>query len=90
MTYTPQILDDDYKFSPSGYYYAPPDGSYQDYIDFIKDFPANAKPEAFGLHENADITKDQQEANQLLTSIQATQVNTKPCSRSNRISKWQQ
>lgn len=76
-------MDDDYKFSPSGYYYAPPDGGYQDYVDFIKDFSANAKPEAFGLHENADITKDQQEANQLLTSIQATQVNME----SDRLSK---
>lgn len=72
--YTPNILDDDYKLSASGIYYAPPDCKYQDYIDFIRDLPATAKPEAFGLHENADITKDQQEANQLLLSIEATQV----------------
>lgn len=74
VLYTPRILDDDYKFSPSGIYYAPPDCQYHEYVDFIRDFPLIAKPEAFGLHENADITKDQQEANQFLTSIQATQV----------------
>ncbi|KAL2653371.1 hypothetical protein R1flu_021499 [Riccia fluitans] len=73
--YIPEILDDDYKFSPSGLYFAPPDCKYQDYIDFIKDFPLQAKPECFGLHENADITKDQQESNLLLHSIQSTMAN---------------
>ncbi|KAL3685151.1 hypothetical protein R1sor_003173 [Riccia sorocarpa] len=74
--YIPEILDDDYKFSPSGVYCAPADGKYQDYIDFIKEFPLQAKPECFGLHENADITKDQQESNLLLHSIQATMAST--------------
>ncbi|BBM97612.1 dynein axonemal heavy chain [Marchantia polymorpha subsp. ruderalis] len=74
--YCPSILDDDYRFSPSGTYYAPPDGKFQDYIDFIKEFPLQAKPECFGLHENADITKDQQESNLLLHSVQATMANT--------------
>lgn len=35
--YTPDIISDPkYKMSPSGIYYAPPKGNYNDYIDFIK------------------------------------------------------
>ncbi len=74
VLYTPNILDDDYKFSASGIYYAPSDCQYADYIEFIKELPAITKPEAFGLHENADITKDQKEADELLSSVEATQV----------------
>jgi hypothetical protein len=59
VLYTPNILDDDYKFSASGIYYAPSDCQYANYIEFIKELPAITKLEAFGLHENADITKDQ-------------------------------
>lgn len=81
--YCPSILDDDYRFSPSGTYYAPPDGKFQDYIDFIKEFPLQAKPECFGLHENADITKDQQESNLLLHSVQATMVLFSPRQKNN-------
>ena len=56
--YTPEIGDDDYKLSESGLWYAPKDGDHQSYIDFIKGLPIEQKPEAFGLHENADISKD--------------------------------
>lgn len=35
--YTPKIIDDSrYKFSTSGFYYAPPKGSYDEYVEFIK------------------------------------------------------
>lgn len=35
--YNPDIIENPhYKFSPSGNYYAPPRGSYADYIEFIK------------------------------------------------------
>jgi hypothetical protein len=74
VLYTPSILDDDYKFSASGIYYAPSDCQYADYIEFIEELPAITKPEAFGLHENADITKDQKEADELLSAVEATQV----------------
>ncbi|EFJ31602.1 hypothetical protein SELMODRAFT_86461 [Selaginella moellendorffii] len=76
VLYTPEILEDDYAFSPSGIYYAPPDFEYDEYIEHIKQFPLIASPEAFGLHENADITKDQQETDLLLSSILSTQSST--------------
>ncbi len=35
--YNPSIVrDPKYKFSPSGNYFAPPKGEYDDYIEFIK------------------------------------------------------
>ena len=54
----PIVEDDDYKLSPSGLYYAPKNGPYQSYIDYIRSLPLIPQPEVFGLHENADITKD--------------------------------
>ena len=53
------------RLSPSGVYYAPVDGEYQSYIDYIKSLPLIPNPEVFGLHENADITKDNQETDQV-------------------------
>jgi dynein heavy chain len=50
------ILEDGFKFSTSGLYYSPPSGEKEDYIEYIKSLPLNPSPEAFGLHENAEIT----------------------------------
>ncbi len=67
--YHDSIFDDNYKFSPSGNYFAPPDAPYDGYLDYIRALPHNAAPEVFGLHENADITKDQQETAQFLDAV---------------------
>ena len=53
------------RFSPSGIYYAPKHGEYQSYVDYIRTLPIIPHPEVFGLHENADITKDNQETSQV-------------------------
>jgi dynein heavy chain len=52
----PGILEEGFKFSKSGLYFSPPTGEKEDYIDYIKSLPLNPHPEAFGLHENAEIT----------------------------------
>lgn len=52
----PDILSDDYKLSASGIYRSIPAGSVEDYIDYIKSLPLNPSAEAFGMHENAEIT----------------------------------
>jgi len=74
--YTPEILDDDYKFSPSGTYYAPKEGNMQSYLDYIKSLPFSEEPEIFGLHENADITSAIQSTNSLLGTALALQPRT--------------
>ena len=71
--YTPQIFEPNYKFSPSGLYCPPPNTDYQGYLDAIKQLPSADEPEVFGLHANADITKDQQEADLVLGSCLAMQ-----------------
>lgn len=64
--YTDDILDDTYRFSPSGIYYAPPEGPLDNYKDFIRDLPLNDTAEIFGLHSNAEISSAINETNQLL------------------------
>lgn len=60
------------RFSQSGLYKAPTEGNYQSYIDYIRSLPIIANPEVFGLHDNADITKDNQETQQLFDTILLT------------------
>jgi dynein heavy chain len=66
------IKSDDYKFSTSGNYFAPPKGDLESYREFILAMPAIAQPEVFGMHANADISKDQKETNALFNSILLT------------------
>ncbi|KAL5013226.1 hypothetical protein ScPMuIL_007496 [Solemya velum] len=71
--YCAEIIEDDtYKFSASGTYFAPPKGSYDNYVEYIRRLPLVPHPEVFGLHENADISKDQQETQQLFDGILLT------------------
>lgn len=44
-----------FKYSESGVYKTIPAGSKEDYIAYISQLPLNPNPEAFGLHENAEI-----------------------------------
>lgn len=71
--YNEDILEDWYKFSISGRYFAPVDGDYHSYIDYIDSLPLVQEPEVFGLHDNADLTKDSAEAMILFDSILKTQ-----------------
>ena len=73
--FTDKAFDDNYKFSPSGLFYAPKTGSYDSYIEYIKNLPLAPLPEVFGLHENADIAKDRNETAEMFESILSTQTN---------------
>ncbi|KAG8513614.1 Dynein heavy chain 3, axonemal [Galemys pyrenaicus] len=70
--YCKEIKQDHYYLAPGDTYYIPPHGSYQSYIDYLRNLPITAHPEVFGLHENADITKDNQETNQLFQGVLLT------------------
>jgi hypothetical protein len=51
-------LRDGFNLSASGTYSIQPMGSHATYLDCIAALPILPLPEAFGLHDNADITKD--------------------------------
>uniref|UniRef100_A0A8C0ZKM8 Dynein axonemal heavy chain 12 n=1 Tax=Cyanistes caeruleus TaxID=156563 RepID=A0A8C0ZKM8_CYACU len=72
--YNPDIIENPrYTFSPSGNYHAPPKGTYEEYIEFIKNLPFTQHPEVFGLHENVDIAKDLQQTKTIFESLLLTQ-----------------
>ena len=67
--FDPRLLQDDYKFSESGKYYAPPEGDLESVRQYVRSLPIEDPPETFGLHPNADITFQQKETNNLLETI---------------------
>ncbi|XP_028284148.1 dynein heavy chain 3, axonemal [Parambassis ranga] len=66
------IEQDCYHLCEGDQYYVPAHGPYQTYVDYIRSLPICADPCVFGLHSNADITKDNQETNQLLDGVLLT------------------
>ena len=77
---TPQILDNNYAFSPSGNFKSIEPVDQKTYVDYIETWPINVAPEAFGLHENADITCARNDAFDTLTTIVQLQGDAKSAS----------
>lgn len=67
------MLTDSFKFSGSGLYRSIEAGSYDDYLNYIKQLPQNPEPEAFGLHDNAEITTNQNETRTILENVLSIQ-----------------
>jgi len=59
--YCPEIINQPkyYLDDESHIYYAPADGDYESYLEYIRSLPYVARPSVFGMHANVDITKDQ-------------------------------
>ncbi len=66
---TPQIIDDNYAFSVSGLYKAPPFCDKEALLKFTSELPQNPNPEVFGMHENAELLTAQATTRELLESI---------------------
>lgn len=69
----PGILDDEYKFSTSGMYYAPPECSFGDINIYLKQLPMVDNPEVFGMHKNAEITFQKAESTNMITTMLSLQ-----------------
>ena len=72
--FCPEVMHDSYKFSDSGLYFAPPEGTLEAVRSYIDTLPLDDAPETFGLNDNADITLQQKETRDLMTTI----VNVQP------------
>lgn len=62
-----------FSFSDSGIYKTMEGGSQEDYIKYIDQLPLVPHPEAFGLHENAEITTNQSNTRLILESVLSVQ-----------------
>eukprot|EP00599_Poterioochromonas_sp_BG-1_P017876 CAMPEP_0173166600 /NCGR_PEP_ID=MMETSP1105-20130129/22117_1 /TAXON_ID=2985 /ORGANISM="Ochromonas sp., Strain BG-1" /LENGTH=3828 /DNA_ID=CAMNT_0014087887 /DNA_START=639 /DNA_END=12125 /DNA_ORIENTATION=- len=69
----PDILNDEYRFSKSGTYYAPPIGNLKSVISYIESLPTSDDPEVFGMHENANVTFNTNESLALMAALLSLQ-----------------
>jgi dynein heavy chain len=57
-----------------GLYYVPIGKEHDLFMNYPHELPLSIHPEVFGMHENADILKNQQETEQLFNTALLTQV----------------
>ena len=64
-----ELMQEGYKFSNAEMYFAPPDGTYQDCLDYIATLPLEESPEVFGLHTNANISYETALVNNFVDTV---------------------
>ncbi|KAF5218447.1 dynein heavy chain [Trypanosoma cruzi] len=69
----PDIMKNDFKFSSSGHYYAPPAGSLSSFMEHIQQMSLVDEPEVFGMHTNANLRYQLQVSQYLLSTVVSTQ-----------------
>nr|KAF6446457.1 dynein axonemal heavy chain 6 [Rousettus aegyptiacus] len=67
--FSPETLEENYKYSESGIYFAPLADSLQEFKDYIENLPLIDDPEIFGMHENANLVFQYKETNTLINII---------------------
>ncbi|XP_062562978.1 dynein axonemal heavy chain 3 isoform X3 [Armigeres subalbatus] len=73
--YNQDTIDQDgYTLSESGNYRVPINPVKEMTLEYLSTLPLTAHPEVFGLHENADITRNIEETNSLLERVLQTQT----------------
>ena len=76
--YNPKLLRDDYEFSSSGLYRSVEYNEkcpHETYMKYIESLPLNPDPEAFGLHENANIICAETETREIFRIILSLEAN---------------
>jgi dynein heavy chain len=74
-----KVLEDNHPFSKSGTYRSIPfdaDRPHKSYMDYIESLPLTSDPEAFGLHQNADIICAETETTKAFDTILSLQPKT--------------
>lgn len=69
------LINESYRFfstSPKDYCMPAFETNYDDYVEYIRNLPLVAQPQVFGLNENANITRDYQETQNLFNGILLT------------------
>ncbi|KAM7358701.1 dynein heavy chain 3, axonemal isoform 1-T1 [Cochliomyia hominivorax] len=75
MIYNPNTIEvDNYALSQSGTYRVPMNPTRVNALDYIAEFPLSPHPEVYGLHENADINRNNKETNSLIQGVLKTQT----------------
>ncbi len=64
-----EAIQVDYKFSPSGVYYAPEAGPIDSVREYITNLPLEDDPEVFGLHPNANIIFQQKTVSEFMSTL---------------------
>ena len=72
--YSQTVLDKEkYVLSSSKIYYVPAYGTLKDYTEYIQSLPNFEDPEVFGMHENANITYQNQESTKIMETVLSVQ-----------------
>ena len=72
MIYDNKITEEEFNLSASGVYRIPRNNTLQAYVEYVDSLPTIPRPEVFGLHDNADITKDLNDTNQMIATLITT------------------
>ena len=72
----PGVLEVGFRYSDSGTYTTIEPGGQADYVQYINSLPLVPHPEAFGLHENAEITTNQSATRMILELTLSVQPRT--------------
>ncbi|KAM4809142.1 dynein axonemal heavy chain 6 [Rhinophrynus dorsalis] len=67
--FSPETLEDNYRYSSSGIYFSPDADNLQYYKDYIEELPLTDDPEIFGMHENANLAFQRKETSTLINTI---------------------
>ncbi|XP_063980239.1 dynein axonemal heavy chain 7-like [Diachasmimorpha longicaudata] len=78
------VEDRSYRFDSSGQYYIPWVSEHSAFLDYVRELPMITGPSVFGMNDNADIIKDQQESEIMIASILLTQDTASEASESGK------